>query len=79
MVCLCRYDTAIKYLVTTPKYRLRALEQAKQMGLLNDKKNRTKNKAEMKEETENVIRKVLEDNMDIRLVSVIPFYAPCYM
>lgn len=61
-----RYYTAISYLVETPKYRLRALEEAKALGLLSDKKNKTKNKAEIKEETENVIRKVLEDNMDIR-------------
>lgn len=61
-----RYKTAIKYLVMTPRYRLKALEQAKASGLLNDKK-KLKNKAEAKEETENVIRRVLEDNMDIRL------------
>lgn len=60
-----RYKTAIKYLVMTPRYRLKALEQAKASGLLNDKK-KLKNKAEAKEETENVIRRVLEDNMDIR-------------
>lgn len=52
----------------TPRYRLKALEQAKASGLLNDKK-KLKNKAEAKEETENVIRRVLEDNMDIRLGS----------
>ncbi|XP_065216374.1 dnaJ homolog subfamily C member 25 homolog [Planococcus citri] len=61
-----RYYTAISYLVETPKYRLKALEEAKALGLLSDKKNKTKSKAEIKEETENVIRKVLEDNMDIR-------------
>ncbi|XKL66263.1 hypothetical protein PGB90_009683 [Kerria lacca] len=59
-----RYDTAIKYLVTTPKYRLRALEQAKLTGLLNKKK--PKNKAEAKEETENIIRRILQENMDIK-------------
>lgn len=60
-----RYDTAIKYLVSTPKYRLKAMEQARNSGLLNEKK-KMKNKAEAKEETENIIRKVLEENMDIR-------------
>lgn len=55
--------------MTTPKYRLKALEQAKATGLLNDKK-KMKNKAEAKEETENVIRRVLEDNMDIRFVVI---------
>ena len=61
-----RYYTAISYLVETPKYRLRALEEAKTLGLLSDKKNKNKSKAEIKEETENIIRKVLEDNMDIK-------------
>lgn len=66
-ICVCfRYYTAITYLVETPKYRFRALEHAKGLGLLNDKKTRIKSKAEIKEETENIIRKVLEDNMDIR-------------
>lgn len=36
-------------------------------GLLNEKK-KSKNKAEAKEETENIIRKVLEENIDIRLI-----------
>jgi hypothetical protein len=41
------------------------MEQAKAAGLLNEKR-RIKNKAEAKEETESIIRKVLEENMDIR-------------
>lgn len=56
-------------MVTTPKYRLRALEQAKVAGLLSDKK-KSKNKAETKEETENIIRRILEENMDIKWVSL---------
>lgn len=67
-ICICsRYYSAISYLVETPKYRLQALEHAKALGLLSDKKNRNKSKAEIKEETENTIRKILEENMDIRL------------
>lgn len=41
------------------------MEQAKAAGLLNDKK-KSKNKAEAKEETENILRRILEENMDIK-------------
>ncbi|KAJ8962303.1 hypothetical protein NQ318_018282 [Aromia moschata] len=61
-----RYDAAIKYFATVPKYRNRALDIAKQDGLLFDnKKSKGKNKTS-KEETENIIRKVIEDKMDIK-------------
>lgn len=60
-----KYDTAIKYFSTVPKYRNRALDIAKQDGLLTDKKSKGKNKTS-KEETENIIRKVIEDKMDIK-------------
>ncbi|KAJ8932275.1 hypothetical protein NQ314_014767 [Rhamnusium bicolor] len=61
-----RYDSAIKYFATVPKYRNRALDIAKQDGLLSDnKKSKGKNKVS-KEETECIIRKVIEDKMDIK-------------
>jgi len=62
-----RYDSAIKYLLTVPKFRNKALQIAKEKGLLeNVKKTRGKSKTEVKEEVDAVIRRVLEDNMDIR-------------
>lgn len=62
------YEDAIKYIMTVPKYRLKATEIAKEDGLLkNDKKaNRGKTKEQIKEEEESVLRKVIEDKMDIR-------------
>lgn len=61
-----KYDTAIKYFTTVPKYRNRALDIAKQDGLLTDnKRSKGKNKTS-KEETENIIKKIIEDKMDIK-------------
>uniref|UniRef100_T1J1X2 J domain-containing protein n=1 Tax=Strigamia maritima TaxID=126957 RepID=T1J1X2_STRMM len=64
-----RYSSAINYLVSVPKYRLRALDIAKQEGLINGnikvKKGR-KTKEELREEEDGIIRTVLEENMDIR-------------
>lgn len=63
----CRYNSAIKYLLTVPKYRNKALQIAKDKNLLESvKKTRGKNKTELKEETDGIILKVLEENMDIR-------------
>lgn len=62
-----RYETAIKYLLTVPKYRNRAVDVAKEQGLFDAlKKQKGKSKTEIKEETDAIIRRVLEDNMDIR-------------
>lgn len=45
------------------------MDVAKQEGMWDTmKKSRKKSKSEIKEEEEMVIRKVLEDNLDIRLV-----------
>jgi len=62
------YEDAIKYIMTVPKYRIKATEIAKEDGLLKgDKKaNRGKTKERIKEEEESVLRKVIEDKMDIR-------------
>ncbi|XP_018331449.1 dnaJ homolog subfamily C member 25 homolog [Agrilus planipennis] len=63
-----RYETAIKYFVSLPKYRNRALDIAQQKGILQNaqKKSKGKNKAEQKEEMELVIRTIIEENMDIK-------------
>lgn len=64
-----RYEVAINYFMQQPKYRNRALDVARENGTYEDnpkKGGKKKNKQELKEETERVIRKVLEENMDIR-------------
>lgn len=57
---ISNYDEAIKYLVTVPKYRIKATLIAKEDGLLNkDKKaNKGKSKEQIKEEEEKIIKKV---------------------
>ena len=56
------YEDAIKYIMTVPKYRIKATEIAKEDGLLkNDKKaNRGKTKEQIKEQDESILRKVRE-------------------
>ncbi|CAH1114483.1 unnamed protein product [Psylliodes chrysocephalus] len=62
-----RYDTAIKYFMTVPKYRNKALEIAKVDGLLSPEDKRGRRlKKETKEEVDNIIKKVIEDKMDIK-------------
>lgn len=66
---LQRYDVAINYFLQQPKYRNRALDVARERGDYEDvpkKGAKKKSKQELKEETERVIRQVLEENMDIR-------------
>lgn len=60
-----KYDTAIKYFMTVPKYRNKALEIAKAELSENQGKNR-RNKAQMKEEQDKIIRRVIVENMDIK-------------
>lgn len=65
--CWQRYDTAIKYFMGVPKYRNRALDIAKQENMLpNNKKTKGKSKNEQKEELDQIIRKIIEDKMDIK-------------
>ena len=73
---ISRYEEAIKYFSTVPKYRIHAIEQAKKEGLLNTdkKKHRTMTKDQIKEEEEKVIRQVIESKMDIRGVYAKPTY-----
>lgn len=62
-----RYDTAIKYFMSVQKYRNRALDIAKEENMLpNAKKTKGKSKAEQKEELDTIIRKIIEDKMDIK-------------
>lgn len=68
-----RYDSAIKYFMTVPKYRHKAMEIAAEQEKLNAntngkiKKSRNKpSKAEQREELDRAIRKIIEDKMDIK-------------
>lgn len=62
-----KYDTAIKYFMTVPKYRNKALELAKaEMKEAHGRNKVKKSKAEQKEEQDRLIRKVIEENMDIK-------------
>lgn len=70
-----RYEDAIKYFLTVPKYRNKALElinasSAKASTTTGGKKERgSKNKlskAEQKEEQEQTIRRIIMENMDIK-------------
>lgn len=61
-----KYESAIKYFVTVPKYRNKALEMISQdknyLDIKKDTKNRKINKMEAKEQQEKVIRQVRSDN-----------------
>ncbi|RWS31756.1 DnaJ domain containing protein 5-like protein [Leptotrombidium deliense] len=66
-----RYKEAIDYFLTVPKYRLKAQEIAKEDGLLNNnsatkRRNRFKTREEIKLEEENILRKIIEEKMDIK-------------
>lgn len=64
-----RYDSAIKYIATVPKYRNKALEIAR--AEINDKINNRKgkqrlSKAEQKQIIESTIQKVIVEKMDVK-------------
>lgn len=69
-----RYDSAIKYFMTVPKYRNKAMEiaveQQKQEAAnssgKNGKKRNKMSKAEQREELDKAIRKIIEEKMDIK-------------
>uniref|UniRef100_A0A7G3APP2 Putative molecular chaperone dnaj superfamily protein n=1 Tax=Lutzomyia longipalpis TaxID=7200 RepID=A0A7G3APP2_LUTLO len=66
-----RYESAIKYFMTVPKYRHKAMEIAQQQqdGSRNAGKKTGKqrlSKTEQKEEADKLIRKIIEENMDIQ-------------
>lgn len=60
-----RYDSAIKYFMTVQKYRNRALDMATEEEKA-FQRNKRMPKAQQKEETEKLIRKVIEEKMDIK-------------
>ncbi|XP_022216349.1 dnaJ homolog subfamily C member 25 homolog [Drosophila obscura] len=63
-----RYDSAIKYFATVPKYRNQALDIAReeiQERIQKKGKNRMA-KTDQKEELERIIRKVIEEKMDVQ-------------
>lgn len=61
-----KYDTAIKYFMTVPKYRNRALDIAKAETKESQSKKVKKTKTELKLEQDKIIRRVIEENMDIK-------------
>lgn len=69
-----RYESAIKYFMTVPKYRIKAMEIAaaqekSAIGTDNGKKQKGKSKmskAEQKIEQDRVIRNIIEEKMDIK-------------
>lgn len=71
-----RYDSAIKYFMTVPKYRNKAIEIAAEQQKQSDassngssKKSKSRNKiskSEQKEEQDRQIRKIIEEKMDIK-------------
>lgn len=69
---LSKYNEAIDYFLTVPKYRMKANEIARSEGLISDskevnrKKFKGKTKEEIKAEEESILRKIIEDKMDIR-------------
>lgn len=73
---MTRYEEAIKYFSVVPKYRLKAMELARQEGLLvtDKKKLRGMTKDQIKVQEEQIIRQVIEKKMDIRGVYAKPTY-----
>jgi len=64
-----RYKEAIDYLARNPKYRLAALEVARDEGMVDTTKKRgkeRKDKQTLREEEEALIRNVIENKMDIK-------------
>nr|CAI5857689.1 unnamed protein product [Callosobruchus analis] len=63
-----RYNAAIRYFATVPKYRNRALEIAKEERLLPETNSRPKGKQAKlsKDEIDKILRKVIEEKMDIK-------------
>jgi len=64
-----RYNEAIDYLARNPKYRLAALDVAKNEGMVDTTKKRgkeRKDKATLREEEEALIKNVIENKMDIK-------------
>jgi len=72
-----KYNEAISHFAATPKYRNKAMEMAKEQGIwtpTDKKKMRGVSKQQQREDEEKIIRKVVEENMDIRGVYAKPTY-----
>jgi len=72
-----KYNEAISYFSSTPKYRNKAMEIAREQGLLgtnaaDKRKNRSKSKQQLKEQEDTIIRDIIQDKMDIRGVYAKP-------
>lgn len=68
---MSRYNEAIDYFLTVPKYRIQAQEIARDEGLiLSDreakKKNRGKSKEDIRLEEQRILRQIIEEKMDIQ-------------
>lgn len=62
-----RYEDAIRYLTSVPKYRIQAQQIAREEKLLDHlKKMKRLNKEEARHEEERVYRRIIEEKMDIR-------------
>lgn len=61
-----KYDTAIKYFMTVPKYRNKALDIAKAEISESQSRKNKKSKSQQKEDQDRIIRRVIEENMDIK-------------
>lgn len=66
-----RYQSAIRYFATVPKYRNKAMEiaQQKEDGKLKSRKDKDRkkmSKAEQKEEIERYIKEIIAENLDIQ-------------
>uniref|UniRef100_F1KX98 DnaJ dnj-2 n=1 Tax=Ascaris suum TaxID=6253 RepID=F1KX98_ASCSU len=66
-----KYQEALDYAIRQEKYRNGAREIAKERGLLSDATGR-KDKKSKRENTELIIRQIIEENMDIRQSEAIP-------
>ncbi|XP_061589226.1 dnaJ homolog subfamily C member 25 [Cololabis saira] len=62
------YNEAINYLLTVPKYRIQAAELAKQQGLIltNQKGKNRRNKEQIREQEELVLRDIIKTKIDIK-------------
>ncbi|XP_067939100.1 dnaJ homolog subfamily C member 25 homolog [Watersipora subatra] len=67
-VAWSNYTSAINYLIQVPKHRMRAMDIARKEKLIeiDKKKLRGKSKSEIREEEEAVLKKILQEKMDIR-------------
>lgn len=61
-----RYNEAVKYALTMPRYRNKAMQRAREEGLLTHLKKGKRSKEELREEEESILRGVVENSLDIR-------------